>query len=158
MEHKDIEIHPSEFVFQKSRGIVSDFCGIQTHEGELCSAPAPIIDSISLTMFFLWLLYKNIENYSHIFRNRGQRLGITTECERNDHLTWSVRWLLMSCRSYIESIGSNGLKPNSPRIFQVLAFEGLRHGRSFGLNTEIVFSRKIIFHNIVIWIIKIRLL
>ena len=30
-------IHPSEFVFQKSRAIASDFCGIQTHEGELPS-------------------------------------------------------------------------------------------------------------------------
>ena len=28
-------VHLSAFVFQKSRAIVSDFCGIQTHEGEL---------------------------------------------------------------------------------------------------------------------------
>ena len=45
-------VHPSEFVFQKSRAIVSDFCGIQTHEGELYSTRAPMIDSISSTMFF----------------------------------------------------------------------------------------------------------
>ena len=45
-------VHPSEFVFQKSRAIASDFCGIQTHEGELRSARAPTIDYISSTMFF----------------------------------------------------------------------------------------------------------
>ena len=45
-------VHPSDFVFQKSRAIASDFCGIQAHEGELRSARAPMIDSISFTMFF----------------------------------------------------------------------------------------------------------
>ena len=46
------EVHPSEFVFQKSRVMASDFCGIQTHEGEVHSARSSIIDSISFTMFF----------------------------------------------------------------------------------------------------------
>ena len=45
-------VHPSEFVFQKSQAIVSDFSGIQTHEGELHSARVPMINSISSTMFF----------------------------------------------------------------------------------------------------------
>ena len=45
-------VHLSEFVFQKSRAIASDFCGIQTHEGELRSAWASMINSISSTMFF----------------------------------------------------------------------------------------------------------
>ena len=45
-------VHPMEFVFQKLRAIASDFFGIQTHEGELCFARAPMIDSISSTMFF----------------------------------------------------------------------------------------------------------
>ena len=34
-------VHPSEFVFQKSRATASDFCGIQTHKGELHSTWAP---------------------------------------------------------------------------------------------------------------------
>ena len=45
-------VHPHEFVFQKSRAIASDFCGIQTHEDELCSAWALMINSISTTVFF----------------------------------------------------------------------------------------------------------
>ena len=45
-------VNSSEFAFQKSWAIASDFCGIQTHEGKLCSARAPVIDSISSTMFF----------------------------------------------------------------------------------------------------------
>ena len=46
------EVHPSEFVFQKSWLIASDFCGIQTHEGELCFARAHMIDFISSAIFF----------------------------------------------------------------------------------------------------------
>ena len=46
-------VHPSEFVFQKSLAMVSDFRGIQTHEGELRCAQAPMMDSLSSTMFFL---------------------------------------------------------------------------------------------------------
>ena len=42
----------SKFVFQESWPMTNDFCGIQTHEGELRSARAPMIDSISSTMFF----------------------------------------------------------------------------------------------------------
>ena len=45
-------VHPSEFVFQKSRAIASDFWGIQTHSGELCSLRVPMIYSISSIMFF----------------------------------------------------------------------------------------------------------
>ena len=45
-------VHPSKVVFQKSRVIASDFFGIQTHAGERRSAQAPMIDSISSTMFF----------------------------------------------------------------------------------------------------------
>ena len=40
------KVHLSKFVVQKSRAIASDFCGIQTHSGELHS------DSISSAMFF----------------------------------------------------------------------------------------------------------
>ena len=40
-------VHPLEFVFEKSWVIVSHFCGIQTHEGELYSVWAPMIDCIS---------------------------------------------------------------------------------------------------------------
>ena len=45
-------VHPREFVFHKSRAIASDFCGIQTHDGELRSTRASMIDSISSTIFF----------------------------------------------------------------------------------------------------------
>ena len=65
-------VHLSEFVFQKSWVIASDFCGIQTHEDELCSTQPPMIDSISSTMFFS-CNNKNIGNRSQIIGNHGQR-------------------------------------------------------------------------------------
>ena len=45
-------VHPSEFVFQKSRVIASDFCGIQTHESELRSPRLPMIGAIFSAMSF----------------------------------------------------------------------------------------------------------
>ena len=71
-------VHPSEFVFQKSQAIVSDFCGIQTHSGELLSAWVPMIDSISAKMFFCD--NKNLGNHPQIVRNHSQRPEITGEC------------------------------------------------------------------------------
>ena len=56
-------VHRSEFVFQKSWTTVGDFCGIQTHKGELCSAQAPIINSVSSTMLFS---YDNFTKTSEI--------------------------------------------------------------------------------------------
>ena len=44
-------VHLSEFVFQRSQAIASDFRGIQTPEGQIHSTWAPMIDSISSTMF-----------------------------------------------------------------------------------------------------------
>ena len=48
------EVHLSEFVFQKSRGIASDFCGIQTDESEHClhEYPWSMINYVSSTIFF----------------------------------------------------------------------------------------------------------
>ena len=43
-------IHPCEFVFQKSRAMASDLCGIKTHGGGVLSARAPMVNSISTTM------------------------------------------------------------------------------------------------------------
>ena len=53
-ENSSWVVHLSEFVLQKLLAIASDFCGIQTHRGELRSAQVavPMIDSISSTMFF----------------------------------------------------------------------------------------------------------
>ena len=39
-ENSSRAVHLTEFVLQKSLSIASDFCGIQTHEGELHSAQA----------------------------------------------------------------------------------------------------------------------
>ena len=139
-------VHPSEFVFQKSRAIASDFCGIkrhmlsravasvffeehrpqklpiyglyavvardsclpcnnaiaaqqvalqhvallvasrvnvplQAHKGE--PPRAPMIDSISSTVFFLVITsHKNIGNHFQIVENHGQRPKITAEYGR----------------------------------------------------------------------------
>ena len=63
-------VHPHEFVFQKSRAIASNFCEAQTHAGEIRSARAPIIYSISSTMvFFPWWIHKNIGNHSQLVGN-----------------------------------------------------------------------------------------
>ena len=76
-------VHPSEFVFQKSWLIASDFCGIQTHEGELCFARAQMIDFISSAIFFSCDNFtKNIGNHSQIVRNRSQMSEITAEFGR----------------------------------------------------------------------------
>ena len=67
-------VHPHDFVFQKSRAIARDFCGIQTHEGELHSARVPMIDFISSTMFAScdnFTKTSEIRNHSQIDGNNG---------------------------------------------------------------------------------------
>ena len=82
-------VHPSEFVFQKSPAIASDFCGIQNHEGELHSARVPMIDSISSTMFFLVMTsekHQEITLKSSEIRVRGWKSQLSVEEMENPSL------------------------------------------------------------------------
>ena len=79
-----------------SRAIASDFCGIQTHEGELHSARALMIDFISSTMFVSCDNFiKRSRNHPKIDGNHGQRPEITAECGRYNSQPRSIAWLLM---------------------------------------------------------------
>ena len=78
------ERNSTEFAFQKSKTLASDFCEIQTHEGELCAARALMINYISSIMYFFSCdNFTKIGNHTQIFGNHGERPEITAECERN---------------------------------------------------------------------------
>ena len=80
-------VHPSEFVFQKSRPISSDFWGIQTHDGEHRFAWAPWSILFLPQCFFPVITSQNIGNH-------GQRLEELEQLERlRSEDTPAASWL-----------------------------------------------------------------
>ena len=74
----------NEFVFQKARAMASDFCGIQTYNGELRSTRVPMIDSISYKNFFPVITsQKHQKSLSNHWKSQSE--------ERN-HITTTARY------------------------------------------------------------------
>ena len=78
---KDVQL--SEFVFQESWAIASDFCGIHTHAGELHYARAPMIYYI-IPQYFSCVNFSKTLEITWVAQSHGKRQIITAEYGRKD--------------------------------------------------------------------------
>ena len=101
-------VHLSEFVFQKSQAMASDFYRIQTHDGELSSARMPMIDSISSTMCnFSVITSQKHRKHSQIVGNHGQRHEMSEEeIEMNHQGLWSSK-IVMGASCHLMNASSS---------------------------------------------------
>ena len=86
-------VHPSEFVFQKSRAIASDFCGIQTHEGELYSTRRPWSTLLLLQWFFFHVItsQKHWKSLSNRRKSRSEAGNHSWEWKKGGSLNLVVK-------------------------------------------------------------------